>query len=99
MLKGTLRRLLGANNPDEHVLVLDPSVIGKLDLFGTGKKTWGGAGTPTGHTGAHGHTYGTGNPVRGSSDLHCTRVVDGGVTATGVLSRERGNLITICNTL
>ena len=24
-----------------------------------------------------------------------TRVVDGGVTATGVLSRERGNLITI----
>ena len=27
------------------------------------------------------------------------RVVDGGVTATGVLSRERGNLITICNTL
>ena len=27
------------------------------------------------------------------------RVVDGGVTATGVLSRERGNLITICITL
>jgi hypothetical protein len=24
-----------------------------------------------------------------------TRVVDGGVTATGVLSRQRGNLITI----
>ena len=28
-----------------------------------------------------------------------TRVVDGGVTATGVLSRERGNLITISITL
>ena len=28
-----------------------------------------------------------------------TRVVDGGVTATGVLSRERGNLITVCITL
>ena len=27
------------------------------------------------------------------------RVVDGGVTATGVLSRERGNLITISITL
>ena len=27
------------------------------------------------------------------------RVVDGGVTATGVLSRERGNLITISSTL
>ena len=27
------------------------------------------------------------------------RVVDGGVTATGVLSRERGNLITVCITL
>ena len=26
-------------------------------------------------------------------------VVDGGVTATGVLSRERGNLITVCITL
>ena len=30
---------------------------------------------------------------------HAARVVDGGVTATGVLSRERGNLITICITL
>ena len=28
-----------------------------------------------------------------------SRVVDGGVTATGVLSRERGNLITISITL
>ena len=28
----------------------------------------------------------------------CSRVVDGGVTATGVLSRQRGNLITIVNT-
>ena len=28
-----------------------------------------------------------------------TRGVDGGVTATGVLSRERGNLITISSTL
>ena len=27
------------------------------------------------------------------------RVVDGGVTATGALSRERGNLITISSTL
>jgi hypothetical protein len=26
---------------------------------------------------------------------HLARVVDGGVTATGVLSRQRGNLITI----
>ena len=32
-------------------------------------------------------------------DFDVARVVDGGVTATGVLSRERGNLITICNTL
>ena len=31
--------------------------------------------------------------------LTVTRVVDGGVTATGVLSRERGNLITISSTL
>jgi hypothetical protein len=30
---------------------------------------------------------------------HRSRVVDGGVTATGVLSRERGNLITISITL
>ena len=28
-----------------------------------------------------------------------SRDVDGGVTATGVLSRERGNLITISSTL
>ena len=34
-----------------------------------------------------------------SSTATPSRVVDGGVTATGVLSRERGNLITICNTL
>ena len=27
------------------------------------------------------------------------RVVDGGVTATGVLSRERGNLVTVSSTL
>ena len=32
-------------------------------------------------------------------DWNLARVVDGGVTATGVLSRERGNLITICITL
>ena len=31
--------------------------------------------------------------------LLASRVVDGGVTATGVLSRERGNLITISITL
>ena len=30
--------------------------------------------------------------------VHYARGVDGGVTATGVLSRERGNLITIGNT-
>ena len=35
--------------------------------------------------------------VRGA--CYRTRVVDGGVTATGVLSRERGNLITVCITL
>ena len=32
-------------------------------------------------------------------DWSTARVVDGGVTATGVLSRERGNLITISSTL
>ena len=32
-------------------------------------------------------------------DVIRPRVVDGGVTATGVLSRERGNLITVCITL
>ena len=30
--------------------------------------------------------------------IHPTRVVDGGVTVTGVLSRQRGNLITIVST-
>jgi hypothetical protein len=30
-----------------------------------------------------------------ASSVGVTRVVDGGVTATGVLSRQRGNLITI----
>ena len=39
-------------------------------------------------------------PLEPSSKLWTrTRVVDGGVTATGVLSRERGNLITISSTL
>ena len=33
-----------------------------------------------------------------SSFVQIPRVVDGGVTATGVLSRQRGNLITIGNT-
>ena len=35
---------------------------------------------------------------RGPGTLKGSRLVDGGVTATGVLSRERGNLITIVNT-
>ena len=34
-----------------------------------------------------------------STSRALSRVVDGGVTATGVLSRERGNLITISITL
>ena len=48
-------------------------LVVKIDLFGTGKKTWEGAGTLNqiyGRTRAH--VVGTGNPVRGSSDLHCT---------------------------
>ena len=36
---------------------------------------------------------------RGEDGGGRARVVDGGVTATGVLSRERGNLITISSTL
>ena len=34
-----------------------------------------------------------------AAEVRRTRDVDGGVTATGVLSRERGNLITVCITL
>ena len=40
------------------------------------------------------HARGAGARAAGAS-----RVVDGGVTATGVLSRQRGNLITISSTL
>ena len=34
-------------------------------------------------------------PIHAAFMLYRSRVVDGGVTATGVLSRQRGNLITI----
>jgi hypothetical protein len=44
--------------------------------------------------GSHSEDYGIKTTGLGES-----RVVDGGVTATGVLSRERGNLITISITL
>ena len=50
----------------------------------------------------HGFFFARKEKERSHSDewsaLH-PRVVDGGVTATGVLSRERGNLITVCITL
>ena len=36
--------------------------------------------------------------LEGGVELLASRGVDGGVTATGVLSRQRGNLITIGNT-
>jgi len=58
------------------------------------------------HRGEPGHTRDTRNtrthkgtqyPVPVGSG-RTARVVDGGVTATGVLSRQRGNLITIGNT-
>ena len=37
--------------------------------------------------------------VLAAGETEVSRGVDGGVTATGVLSRERGNLITISITL